>query len=361
MLSPIESISLRLSEPSDIYNLPAYDYTKLTAILTCPTWGIIRYSLHKTMSSGERQLALETGELLHHFFAACRLIDAYRELSPDHTRDHIIEKEGQRLYGTELWDSAYPLLTNKREDDRTSALQFGLHILNNCGYYDDPSDRRRTLSNIEECAIAYYDAWHVNRGKNSRIWVDHDSARLGVEVPFDITVQVLSRDGIEVKFRYTGKMDGIHELPDGSIVVHENKTGSRIDNAWSSGMLMSHQLTGYALASRLITGKEPKNVVAHGLQVPLPRSSYSNDKGVIAESFDRTNTHFETWLNWVLTAITADIDYRSAPFNAPRYTHSCNRYFRACPFIPLCDSRDREEFDSVLDEMAIDEWSPLHD
>ena len=46
------------------------------------------------------------------------------------------------------------------------------------------------------------------------------------------------------------------------------------------------------------------------------------------------------------------------PINAPKYSHSCNRYFRPCPMIPMCYG-DAEEQVKIRSEMIKDEWSPL--
>src|SRR5262245_41935598 len=52
-----------------------YDYTKLTAANMCPTWGVVRYGLHKTeipLTMGGRNLPIECGSACHDFFAALR-------------------------------------------------------------------------------------------------------------------------------------------------------------------------------------------------------------------------------------------------------------------------------------------------
>jgi hypothetical protein len=68
------NIKVRVATEADA-ELPSFDNTKLTAINTCPTWGIVRYHLHKTMSGGSRALALEAGAAMHEMFAAVRLLD----------------------------------------------------------------------------------------------------------------------------------------------------------------------------------------------------------------------------------------------------------------------------------------------
>ena len=53
-----------------------YDFTKLTAINTCPTFGVLRYALHRTevpMTASGRNLAIEAGKACHDFFAAVRM------------------------------------------------------------------------------------------------------------------------------------------------------------------------------------------------------------------------------------------------------------------------------------------------
>jgi hypothetical protein len=43
---------------------------------------------------------------------------------------------------------------------------------------------------------------------------------------------------------------------------------------------------------------------------------------------------------------------------APRYTHSCNRYFSICQFLPFC-TMNRKDQKEALAEMRTEEWSPL--
>ena len=54
--------------------LPTYDHTKLSAINTCPTWGIVRYDMHLRMPGQGRALALEAGTAMHECFAFIRLV-----------------------------------------------------------------------------------------------------------------------------------------------------------------------------------------------------------------------------------------------------------------------------------------------
>jgi len=50
--------------------------------------------------------------------------------------------------------------------------------------------------------------------------------------------------------------------------------------------------------------------------------------------------------------------YANDPVAAPKYTHSCNRYYRPCVLIPFCYGDDDEQ-SRILGEMEHDAWSPL--
>jgi hypothetical protein len=51
--------------------------------------------------------------------------------------------------------------------------------------------------------------------------------------------------------------------------------------------------------------------------------------------------------------------WQNDPIGAPKYTHSCNRYFRPCSLIPFCYGDDDEQR-AIMEEMVTDEWSPLN-
>ena len=348
----IDRVDFSLADAGDA-DLPAFDYTRLTAILTCPTYGIVRFGLGRTFSDGSRAMALDAGSAMHEFFAAIRLADLAEQLG--HV-DELVENEGIRLFKDRWADGSKLLFSN--EDRRQRELAFGLHMLNTSGFYDDPSDKRRTMTKLEECAIAYYDRWPTNRGR-SQIWLSDDKKLSGIELGFNLKVVIHTSDGEAIKFRYTGRLDGLH-VHDGCIVVHENKTGSRINEAWSAGMLMSHQITGYTIAATVMTNQPCARAYAHGLQVPLPAYS-SQDLGVVRDKLERTEHHVERWVSWVAGALNLHKQFHTDPYEAPRFTHSCNRYFRPCPLVPLCDTGDEEQFYQTIDDMEYKPWSPIDD
>jgi len=354
-MADVADVSIELATEDDKH-LPAYDHTYLSNICMCPTWGIIRYGQNKAMSEGGRAMALEAGSAAHEFFAAVRLLEVLDQGHTEHFDYH-----GKRIFGDGRWVAMRDFLELESvslSKDTTDRLNFCLTALHTSGFYDDPRDKKRTLSSIEESCIAYFDKWPW--GKRP-VWIrntEDPTTDIGVECAVHLVITYTLNDGTEFRLRYTGRADGLHHRSktDSALVVHENKTGARIDKTWLDGMKMTHQITGYTAWATVFSGVPCDRAVVHGMVIPLPKSF--DFGGILDEPIRRHEHHFHSWLEWILFGYQIDRQYIHNPLAAPKFTHSCTRYFRSCSFMPLCNS-PREEQPDILHEMVIDEWDPL--
>lgn len=350
----ITSVSTRMATADDAH-LPVYDNTKLQAINTCPTWGILRYQMHRTYSTNARAMALEAGAAMHEVFAAVRLWQLLKyDMAEDQGRFDLFNYHGIRLFGAKRFNDMLDQV-KEGEDDRTNMLNFCLQALYGCGFYDDPNDSRRTMSNLEEAAIMYIDRWDHRR---MPLWIrdrNDPHSDVGIEIAFDVVLCFDTTTG-KRSYRFAGKLDGLHWRDDVPC-IGENKTAGRLDEAWRQSFEMSSQITGYMLAASVFTGQPINKGVVHGLQLPLPRSY--DIGGLITEHVYRESFMFARWFDWFLHTVDLAEQYHDNPIDAPKYTHSCNRYFRPCAFIPFCASDDDEQRRHIA-EMDIEEWSPLH-
>lgn len=360
----IREVSFRPTDVEQDKDLPTFDNTKLTAINTCPTWGLLRYEHHKQMPGSGRAMALEAGSAMHDVFAAVRLW----QLGFVQAHIELMEFHGNRLFGPQRWEKISQWVSANRLDegfqgqydnDETARLNFCLEALYTSGFHDDPSDRQRTMRNLEEAAIKYVADYEWDR---RAVWVrePHDpTSDVGIEVPFDIVITFVRNNGDEFSIRFIGKIDGVHVEDNETIVIEENKTASRLGDAWMQSFEMAHQVTGYMMAIALWVKQPVNKAVVRGLSIPLPKSyDYG---GNIAHTVMREQHHFEHWLNWVRhTVFELWLPYKDNVIDAPRYTHSCNRYFRPCSMLPFCAVPDDEK-EQVLSEMEHKPWSPLHE
>lgn len=349
--------AVSLTQPGT--SLAAYDNTKLVAVNTCPTWGILRYQMHKTFASNGRAMALEAGSAMHEVFAFLRLLTIlYDDEIDQSVREHLFWHHGTRQFGVDRWQDIRDQLGGEDNDREDQARRGVIAALNNSAFYDDPRDKRRTLTNLEEAALAY-----VRRYNWRQVWVrdrSNPKSDIGVEIPFDVTIEQMIDDTVTRAARFTGKIDGLHIADHGrKIILGENKTASRLDDAWSMSFHMSSQVTGYCVAASLFTEASVTEAEVYGCAIPQPRSG-GDFGGIVREYVTREAHHFERWFSWFFHSVETFEKWEGNPIDAPKYTHSCNRYFRPCSFLPFC-TEPSEDQRAIIDEMVVEEWSPLHD
>lgn len=376
-MAKVKSVSVRLATPDDAH-LFRYTNSNLVSMNTCPTLAIVKDQMALGYPSNSRAMALEAGAAMHEMFAAVRLWQLWKHDFPTVATEAfgdlakyadnippLIHFHGKRLFGKDRWEGMLELVpVASQEDDRTNCLNFCLQALYSSGFYDDPSDSRRTMSNLEEAAIMYIDRWDFKRHP---IWIrdiNDPESDVGIEIKFDVvitytferylTVEQLftEQSTFEKSYLFSGTLDGLH-IRDDQLIIGENKTASRLDEAWRQSFEMSSQITGYALAGTVFTQEPITKGVVWGVQIPLPKSyDYG---GLIVEHVTRESFKTERWFAWFLYTVQTYERYHNDPHSAPKFTHSCNRYFRPCHMIPFCASDDDEQ------KLALEEMVPLED
>lgn len=338
-----------------------YDYTKLTAVNTCPTYGVIRYAHHKTevpLNTHGRRMALECGQACHEYYAALRLWTLLNEKwEGDINKVDRINIYGLKMFGSERWTS---MLSIPQDSDRINNAQlFALDALHSSGFYDDPTDRKRTMSNMEASCLAY-----THRYFQSEMPIMVQGDLIGIEVPFVLEVVRHTEDEFAKTAHmetqtayYCGRIDGIQLWQDRPIVCENKTSGMSIasSNAWRMAFAISNQVTGYCIAGSALLDRPIMEAFVMGSQIPPPRNVFD---GTVFELCTRSTSDCIRWCEWFFHSVGAYESYVPRPTEAPRYSHSCNRFFSACEFIPFCAS-PREDQITYLEEMRLDEWSPL--
>ena len=368
------SLATRMATNDDA-NLKPYDHTKLSAINTCPTWGILRYSHHKSMPSSARSMALEAGSASHEAFAAVRWYQYKYFQCKTPIQHENATYHGKILFPNGRFDRMFNVLSESATH-RTNCINFAIEALESTEFYDDISDNRRTISNISESLIAYVDSIDMERYP---IWIRDPldpKTDIGIEIPFDVVVDIeystkesyiletdYGRSIVEgevstLQVRFTGKLDGLHVDPkkNNALLIEENKTGARLDDSWLAQWILSNQITGYCIAAQTFTELPCTYAIVSGMRIPIGKNP---NEGIRKEQVNRKPIMFEKWAGWFATSVLMEQEYRDHVVDAPMYTHSCNRYFRSCSFLPFCASDSVEEKESIIKEMGVDEWDVL--
>lgn len=342
-------MEISLKKTTD-FSLPAFDNTKLVALNTCPTWGLITYDQHKHMYDG-RIMALEAGKAAHEFFAA----HAYMY---GQANGFDSENEGIRLFGEERFQNMLASVSSL-EDFRTRMLQFSITALETSGFVDDDSDKKRTMANIEEMCIAYADFYDFNEYPPAVI-----DGHLCVEIPFDITItfddRIYAGLGFVQQYRFIGKIDGLNwsDTDKTKLRVRENKTASKLGEHWENAFEVTNQTTGYQIAASCLFDIPINESIIYGTCLPLPKNIFLN--GLARVPAIREQHHYDDWFIWFYDTVQQWEKHRSNPTMAPKYTHSCGRYFRTCSMIGLCQA-PADEREDIMNNMFHKEWSPLHE
>lgn len=329
--------------------MEGYDFSTLNAVDGCAVRGIITNVLGKRFDEPKaRNMALEAGDLCHKCFAVLRALTLDKE---------SVQKFLLQAVPTMTQETFEELLQKSAEQITPVSKQmvFVDYILENGGFYDDESDKKRTLANIRNTLLAYCSNFN-DLLANEPVYKD-EKGFVGIELPFDYVVTIKYNDEQECKFRFIGKIDGLHVYKDGSLILHENKTASRLDDSWLGQWETSHQITGYCLIAQAITGKPCKKARVIGAQIPVPKiSGYA----FRSERVDREIYCFENWARWVLTQLKIINCYKDYPHLAPMSTKNCCAFYSKCALLPLCVLSDDEKKE-MIDQMIIDKWSPLED
>lgn len=305
--------------------LKPWSNSRLVDINTCPIWGVVHGQ--RKYETSARAMALEAGETMHQVFAAVRIWQLqYTQKLPRHAKAAAL-----RIFGKERWKRILEDI-NFELDAREQLMQLAFAVLHTSGYEDNPEDNVRTLSNMEMASIQYIDEKMMDFD-NFPVWVaDRKDPKkpVGIEQVFDVVLEFA--DGLLIRF--IGTLDGIVQnlAKEGRLTLEENKTASRLDEAWKYSFDMAHQVTGYMACGSAVFGIP----LYHGRVLGLKIKPANRGEDYCAINASRNPDAILHWARWVRHTVDIAELYKDDFENAPRYTHSCNRYFRPCSLIPFC-------------------------
>lgn len=265
---------------------------------------------------------------MHRVFAAVRLWQLMRGQG---LWGHA-EVTACRIFGEDYWRTCMGKAKAYSSRDELLALCFA--VLHEAGWQDDPKDNIRTMSNMETATIEYVDE-RLRVMEQFPIWVadsKDDNSKVGIEQVFDVVLRYED----DYQIRYIGTIDGlvVDRDRDNIPTLEDNKTASRIDSGFQHSVFMKYQFTGYMACCTAVFGIEVFD--GRVIAVKIKRSNTGENYASLPMSRDYDS--IAKWgqdIRWFVQTLYepfGDDGYE----DAPRFTHSCNRFFRACSLIPFC-------------------------
>jgi len=288
---------------------------------------------------------------MHEVFSAIRLWQLHLLMDlPEHAAYNAARLfPPDPITKQDRWAEALEEALNNSDDHRSSLMSLCYAILHSSGYYDEPDDQIRTMSNMEVATIHYIDQL-LPYFDNWPIYVsdEADPTKLvGVEQVFDVVLHFA--DGKRIRF--IGTIDGCcvsqrHGRP----YLDENKTAVRLDDGWRRSFEIAHQVTGYCAASTAVFGFPVLDARIHGLKLKIT----NRGDDYVTMEVQRNSDFISHWGQWVRWTVEQDELIDGDWERAPRFTHSCNRYFRACVLIPFCGDTPEGRRDQWNDMVPIE-------
>jgi hypothetical protein len=244
---------------------------------------------------------------------------------------------GTRIFGAQRWNK---LLcgVSQTQDHRSQLMQLAFDTLHSSGFENNPDDTTRTLDHMELASIVYIDEV-LPLMENYEIYVDKidkegklfdaRSCYVGIENVFDV---VLTYDD-DVQYRFIGTLDAlVFDKAKSRYVIEDNKTAARLDEGWKQSFILSHQVSGYLACASALLGFD----IFHARILGLKIEPTGRGEDIYPTTVSRNNEDFHRWAFWFRHTADMYMFYKEHYEYAPRYTHSCNRYFRPCALVPFC-------------------------
>lgn len=292
------------------------------------------------MREPERNLPLECGTAMHQALAIAMCT---RIVGGGHS--NLAVQRAKAIIGNEdRWYARGDYAVGDRAIDEyvTNAMpeEAALATLYTSSYYDDPSDKKRTIANMEASLLyALQVIEHVPEVINNRVCVE-----MPIKFVFEYNDKV---------YAYTGRCDMIVKTPNG-VGPLDWKTSTGIAGAWEGQWHLSHQMTGYCAGEALELGVPINDGYVVGIQIPLAKETYKSVRDI---HFYRHEHQFESWINFVLDGIDLYERFKDDPHSATKRTDYCFRYFRMCSFADLCSAHP-DDVAGYKEELVHVEWNP---
>lgn len=353
-------LDVNISEVTDDNRENAVDFSTLNGVASCPMKGIVRNVLGKKFKEGEeRNMALEAGDLSHKVYAVWRALSIKDDLLRQEYTLKFLKQVNPEMDNQLFLDETKKLYEEsyKCPTPLSKLMVFADWIIANSGYYDDEKDKKRTIENIRASLMAYGSNF-LDLVEREPVWISEDHTKVGIELPFNYNIKLKYLENGEEKettVHFIGKIDGIHVHENGKLIIHENKTASRLDDSWLSQWSMSHQITGYCLAASNFVGEWIDQARVLGMQIPIPKTS---GYAFRTERVDREQYFLQNWARWVIMQQSIINDYKERPYISPMNTKNCCAYYSTCPLVCICTLSD-EDRKQAIDDMITEIWSPL--
>ena len=307
--------------------------TYLSQLEACPRLGIIHGFQGKRYEDYVPRQCLSMGTFIHTLISGIHLFELAR------THPEEAKQYSTTLYKTSIVDKLdFSLAITAGRVDRLTDLVYDFlsPIIYSDLYKEDPTDKKRSLQNVEDVIYNLLQHWRFGQ------YIPYcKNGVVGIEMLIDIILT--QRTKIMTKRRrLSAKLDFFGEY-NGTPILVDYKSSGLISEVWEQKFIHNHQITLYALLLHTVFGIDINKLKIHviGVQVPLPKKSRLFG-GSIVIPVKRTSEDFIEWFDYVNAQQETLSIHSERPWRATKNTGSCIQYNSTCPLFEFCALPEKE-------------------
>lgn len=229
------------------------------------------------------------------------------------------------------------------KEDAQIAIGFGIQAATDmCGNFQSPVGSNKTLPRLIGALRYYFEQWPL--GEDGL-----EPVKDGIECSFTVPLPIMHPE-TGLPLQYGGRFDMLATDSNGRYYIVDEKTASKLGEAWYAQWDLDSQMSGYIWATKQ---KVDAEVMAQIRGISILR----NDYGHVEVPIVRTNWMLEEWQEQLLHDVERMIRCYKAKWFDKALNGQCVAYGRDCDYKKLCMSPSPERL--IGGHYKVEVWNPL--
>lgn len=228
--------------------------------------------------------------------------------------------------------------------DTVDAIQAGINeAVIAWGTFQSPMLSNKTKDRLIRAILYYFDQWMLGEDGLTPV-------KDGIESSFEIELPIMHPE-TGFPLLYVGKRDMLATDVNGRYYVVDEKTTSKLGEAWYSKWDLDAQTTGYIWSVK--QEKSDVEVMAQIRGISILRNDYGHAEVPIVKS----NWQLEQWHEQLLHDVERMIRCWKAQWFDQALNDQCTAYGRACDYKKLCMSMQPDK--RIEGNYKVEVWNPI--
>lgn len=213
------------------------------------------------------------------------------------------------------------------------------------------SKGNKNVGSLERAIRFYFEQWPL--GEDGLTPVSG-----GIEWSFSVLLPIAHPETGK-PLVYVGRVDMVATDAQGRIYCVDEKTASRLGEAWDMKWDMDTQMTGYIWAQQELIDRHKYGEDVEVQALVRGISILKDGFGHVEIPIVRSQWFIEQWYNQLLRDVRKMVwAYERGVWDMAMHENACVQYMRRCDYMPLCCSPNAEQIAGDRNVYKIEVWNP---